>query len=349
MSCLLKGILITVLGSVISACSSVKVVELSDVDASLLRGKSIAIVKYEDKPHFIATTPINAQFGLLGVTTAIANGNSIIKNNNIVDPSITISEKLALDFEEHYGATVAASDVLSDGHKVDHLVEAYSDYDYILDVRGLGWGAVFYRASLTRYKVFFNASVRLIDRKSKKIITQTSCGAGSAHEHFSLAPTYQQLEAGVKLKKELAAIVESCTRFVRESAKIKHIYPAVVESVLSAEDEGLSPLFKRLRDSHDYELVELARKYYVKESISQDDQDLFAQKIWQLRYTEERRPLDAAAWFCKVLGKNKNPRYKQLLELISKEAAAKKLKKHAVKALKSLSSDEVMQYLPSDT
>ncbi|WP_444997732.1 hypothetical protein [Aliikangiella sp. IMCC44359] len=65
------------------------------------------------------------------------------------------------------------------------------------------------------------------------------------------------------------------------------------------------------------------------------------------RYVNDNYTVDALAWLCKVIIKHKNPRYKDLLKKVADEARSRKLRRYAKRALESLPSHEVEQFIPT--
>src|SRR6478609_8366442 len=126
-------------------CSTIKTDELNSNESTGLKDKSLVFSKYNKLPDFPAQTAVNVQFGLLGLATANANGNSMIRNNHIEDPAIEISRKLAKGLQENRGMKLAeeTTDFVA-SHELADIVKAYSQYDYILDVKTLGWNSIYY-------------------------------------------------------------------------------------------------------------------------------------------------------------------------------------------------------------
>jgi len=88
----------------------------------------------------------------------------------------------------------------------------------------------------------------------------------------------------------------------------------------------------------------LAKGYFAQDKLNQKILDVFAKEILRNKSVDERLVTDATAWWCKVLGKSKNPRYRSLLEHVSVHAAAAKLRKYAKLSLEQIPWTDVPQF-----
>jgi len=164
--------------------------------------------KYNELPDFPAQTAVNVQFGLLGVATAISKGNVIVRRNNIQDPALAISRQLADGMRAHHGFNVAeADDFTSVKSDVNALASRYQDYDFVLDVRTIGWNAIYFPSDWNNYRVLYSAHARLIDVKAKHIVAEQQCLHVPQYSNSDTAPTYAQLEDGTGLNASLAKSV----------------------------------------------------------------------------------------------------------------------------------------------
>lgn len=72
--------------------------------------------------------------------------------------------------------------------------------------------------------------------------------------------------------------------------------------------------------------------------------DALAERTWRDFQKSGRAEIDAVAWGIITLGDSGNSRYHTMMQTITNEAIEKKVKKHAVKALKQLKDASVPQY-----
>lgn len=204
---------------VMSGCSTIKTNELTSNEAAGMAQKTLIYSKYNKLPDFPAQTGANVQFGLIGLATAISNGNAIITKNNITDPALAISERLAKQLEQNHNLKLVQDNNTISSNKIPELLKAYGQYDYILDVRTLGWNSIYYVSDWNNYRVMYSAHARLIDAKSKAIVAEEACNAVPEYANPNEGPTYADLENGVGLKKELVRAVDFCVEHITTMAK----------------------------------------------------------------------------------------------------------------------------------
>lgn len=202
-------------------CSTVKTKELSS-DASInLKNKSLVLSRYSTLPDFAAQTAVNVQFGLIGLATAISNGNAMIKNNHIEDPAFEIAKNIAIGLKDNQGVKVVegATKLVASGN-VDDVIKIYAEYDYILDVKTLNWSSIYYPSDWDNYRIFYSAHARLIDTKSTSVVAEEACTTAPEYPNTNDAPSYDDLETGSGLKKELARAVDFCVEHIRNMTKL---------------------------------------------------------------------------------------------------------------------------------
>lgn len=123
--------------------------------------------------------------------------------------------------------------------------------------------------------------------------------------------------------------------------------PLFIERVTSAvKFSNDIPSIKMQLASTGPTLQSLAKGYWQQNNIEVEILDLFAEKIWSEKGTDDPYVVDALAWLCKTLSKSNNSRYRSLLQDIANEASSKKLKKHAKENLDLLPTTKVEQFIP---
>ncbi|MEH6368017.1 MULTISPECIES: hypothetical protein [Pseudomonadaceae] len=217
--------LITVLLVAISllsvGCSSVKTKVLAPDTATAFSGKNLVLSKYNELPDFPAQTAVNVQFGVVGVLTAISNGNAIIRRNNIQDPALGISRQLAQGMQGSHGFNVTeAADFVAVKSDVPELVSRYRDYDYVLDVKTLGWSSIYFPTDWDNYRVIYTAHARLISVDSGQVVAEQLCSHVPDYADTNQAPSYVQLENGRGLKATLNKSIEYCVDHIRATAQL---------------------------------------------------------------------------------------------------------------------------------
>jgi len=205
----------------LQACTTVKTNELTQEETGQLKEKTVTLARYETLPDFAAQTAANVQFGLLGVATAISNGNDMIQNNNIQDPALDISKELASGLEENYDMKLVVADGLfAKSKKVRDIAKTYEEYDFVLDVKTLGWRSIYFPNDWNSYRVMYAAHARLIDTSSSRVIAEEVCQHIPEYKDTNMAPSYKELQKGVRLKEELAKSVSYCVDHIRAKARL---------------------------------------------------------------------------------------------------------------------------------
>lgn len=205
----------------VTGCATVTTNELTIDESKAMSEKTVVMSRYKDLPDFVAQTATNAQFGFLGLAAAKSNGNAMIQNNNIADPAIDISLQLAEGLEESYNLKIVENGELkSESEKLENLVELYRGYDYILDVRTLGWRSIHFPTDWNSYKVFYAAHARLIDAATQNVVAEELCNYIPEYEDSNDAPSYEELENGEGLRSELAKSVSYCVDHITTMAKL---------------------------------------------------------------------------------------------------------------------------------
>jgi len=202
-------------------CSSVKTKVLAPDTATAFSGKNLVLSKYNELPDFPAQTAVNVQFGVVGVLTAISNGNAIIRRNNIQDPALGISRQLAQGMQGSHGFNVTeAADFVAVKSDVPELVSRYRDYDYVLDVKTLGWSSIYFPTDWDNYRVIYTAHARLISVDSGQVVAEQLCSHVPDYADTNQAPSYVQLENGTGLKATLNKSIEYCVDHIRATAQL---------------------------------------------------------------------------------------------------------------------------------
>ena len=208
----------------LQGCSTIKTNELTIDESSVLQDKSVTITRYSEKPSFMAQTPVNVQFGMLGIATAISNGNAMIEDNEIADPAVDIAEKLAQGLQDNYSMKFSHNDsVYTDTNEIPALLEKHSEYDFILDVRTVNWNSIYFPSDWDSYRVFYTAHARLIDTQSGAVVAEELCQHIPEYEDTNLAPSYKDLENGDGLREELGKSVTYCVDRIQTMAKLKSV------------------------------------------------------------------------------------------------------------------------------
>lgn len=203
------------------ACATTKTDELAGQESELLQDKTLIYSIYRGAPDFHATTAKNAQFGLLGAGVAASSGNAIVERNHIENPAEEIAQQLANGLRDTRKVKVISNHTITArSHELTDIISLYGDYDYILDVHTFGWGTNYYPTDWNNYKVYIQLEVRLIESKTKSILAEAYCYSAPEYEDPNLAPSYEELETGVRIKQELEKSVRYCVEHIRNETKL---------------------------------------------------------------------------------------------------------------------------------
>ncbi|GAD03164.1 hypothetical protein F9L16_09445 [Agarivorans sp. B2Z047] len=206
----------------LTACSTIKTKPLDANESLSLADKSLVYTRYSALPDFAAQTAANVQFGLLGLASAISSGNAMIVNNQIEDPALDIARELASGLSDSYKVKVVDDESKSVTiPELPNIIELYSDYDYILDVRTLSWSSIYYTSDWDNYRVSYQVHARLIDREKGIVIAEEACNNMPEYADTEQGPSYVELESGEGLKRELARSVEFCVEHIRNMARLR--------------------------------------------------------------------------------------------------------------------------------
>jgi hypothetical protein len=207
----IRKILILVGAMMLVGCVHVEQKPLAKDSVATLAGKSIDYTEYE-KPGFVATTAGKAMFGAIGAVAMVAAGNQIIKENDVPDPSISISHQVMdLLVAQHGMKKSDHHSDLAESDDVGVLSLKRKDVDYLLDVKTVGWSFVYFPTNWVRYRVFYTTRMRLIDTAQQQIVASTLCGANPVIE--ADAPTKDELlsDKAKLLKTYLQKSANDCT------------------------------------------------------------------------------------------------------------------------------------------
>ncbi len=175
MKTILKGLFtLSFLLSVVGCAGTQK----KAVDQSILptlKGKSIVQVQRES-PTFVAMTSGKGMFALAGVAAAAAEGNQLVKNNQIKDPALSIGESVSAALVANYGLVdKGQSDAVLDTNDIAQIATQAEDSDYALDVATNGWSFIYDGFRFSEYIVGCSVKLRMIDVQKAKPIAEGIC------------------------------------------------------------------------------------------------------------------------------------------------------------------------------
>lgn len=192
-----------------TGCASVTKVPMSAQTANSLKQQTLTHTT-RAKPDFAAMTAAKATFAVVGAFAMIADGNNIVKTNNVADPAEAIAAGLANALTESHGVKVSAPAAVTSNDAAEIAAAAKDKASYVLDVQTLGWSFAYFPTDWTHYRVMYSARARLIDTATKAVVAEGACSR--VPQTNVNAPTYDQLTANsaALLKQELALAAGAC-------------------------------------------------------------------------------------------------------------------------------------------
>jgi hypothetical protein len=217
---LLRYGLIVLFTLIVNGCVAVRDLPIDQSIIPTLRGQSVITVK-RTMPGFSAMTAdrmaAGSLFGVVGGAVAgasmIRSGNTLIRENNIPDPAYEIAERIARAMETKYSITYAGigkAEISDDD--VSKLAALYKTNSFVLDIRTLNWGFLYYPLYWTKYRLIYAARMRLIDTNSAGVLAEGSCY--TLGDKVDSAPTYEELldNGASRLKAEIEDAVIDCVQ-----------------------------------------------------------------------------------------------------------------------------------------
>ena len=174
----------------VTGCTTIKHVPLSQEASTQLQGSTVALTIYPTA-DFAAFTAGKAAFAVVGAVAMISEGNSIVKENGIQDPAVGISQKLAEKLVAVRGVTIVPTQSVAANDEPQTLAATYVGAKLLLDVKTLNWMFNYYPSDWSHYKVTYSARVRLIDTASRMAVAETMCQTVQGDD--SNPPTKDQL------------------------------------------------------------------------------------------------------------------------------------------------------------
>jgi hypothetical protein len=218
----------------LAGCVSAEHIPVTPASGDAIRGREVALGTRE-RPDFTAMTPGTAAFGLVSAAIWLSQGNSLVVNNNVEDPALSIARVLSEDLREIYGARVSTAAPLIPGDDVAQAARAAAGAELLLDIRTINWSLAYFPTSWGKYRVMYSARLRLIDVKRAQVLVEGRCVR--LPEETPQSPSYDQLVAnGAEgLKKELAAAAEFCIEQYRSASFLMAARkPAAIAALASA-------------------------------------------------------------------------------------------------------------------
>ena len=215
----MKKIAYALLAVSLGGCANVKAVQAPTEAVSGLQGTPLTVVTHA-KPSFVAMTPGKGALGMIGAFAAIGDGNKMVETYQLPDPALGVAAKMkpVLMDKFSFSGSKAVADEQEKITSDSALATAADKNGVVLDVVTIGWGFSYFPLSWSHYNINMNATARLIDARSGKVIAQSSCAPPKEQQKnepaadSDKAPTYDEMTAdnGALIKSTLAANEDAC-------------------------------------------------------------------------------------------------------------------------------------------
>jgi len=187
-----------------NAVAKDKMLPLPETAAAQLQGKTLVVTRHKI-PSYTAMTAGKVTFGLLGVGLMVAEGNKIIKENEVPDPAVLLEAQLAPAFAKHYGMQLKpASMAMIDVEKPKQIAATQTDTDYILDIRSGGWMSSYYPTEWAKYWILYSVQIQLVNAKDGTLVSNMACNA-TTNKHANSPSKEQMLENKAQLFKDVSS------------------------------------------------------------------------------------------------------------------------------------------------
>jgi len=123
---------------VLAGCVSTRNVTVTNERMQAWQGKTIAVTT-RPRADFVAMTAGKAAFAVVGAVAMIEAGKTIVKENDVQDPSPVLTQGLLSEAEQRFGVVPAANTIVAvDTTDIPKLAHAASGADLLLDVQSMG-------------------------------------------------------------------------------------------------------------------------------------------------------------------------------------------------------------------
>jgi hypothetical protein len=199
--------------------------------AEALRGQPVTYVARPAAP-LSSMTPGNSAFGLLGALMNSADGDKLVRENQLQDPAPALAQALLKTLASSLGAQPLPEPVNGDRDSAAELAAQGGTARYLLDVK-TQWSMRYFSLDWKHYNVIYGARVRLIDVAARSVVAEMDCERESGKAN---APSYDELMAkqGARLKREMAIGANTCLQTVR-SAMLRQ--PPGDDAAVAVEDD----------------------------------------------------------------------------------------------------------------
>jgi len=157
-------------------------------------------------------TSAKGMFALAGVALAISEGNELVKDDNISDPSGQIAENLAEQLTGKYGMNYAGkTNGTVDGDSPVDISQVANGNAYAIDVETTGWSYMYDGFNFSDYFVTYTAEMKLVDLASSSTVAKGRCLYSSKDVNGTVPEEKLTKNNSAYIKEQLAGAVVRCS------------------------------------------------------------------------------------------------------------------------------------------
>ena len=200
--------------ALLAGCTTVETRTMDDDLAARLRGQAVAIVTLEPSTFAVVLTH-GVGLGPLGIPEMVAEGQRVLKDDNVVDPADDVATVLGDAMAGRLGAVIVAPHAAIRRDDPEAIVAAApAGARYVLAVGTVSWGVGNLPMPRSNYFVTYIARARLIDVRTKAVVAEAGCMQAPDGSEFNGAYADLIANNGALIKTELAARADRCIHFL---------------------------------------------------------------------------------------------------------------------------------------
>ncbi len=177
----------------LGACAGKQPLDASHADA--LNGKRLAIAVDKNGGLSAQTGGKVLLLGGLSGFAAAADGNDILKKNNVPDPAVSLVHGLAEKLSHQYGMQVMTPEPLQGMGDADYIkaVQAAGGADYLLVTQQPGASVMYYLTDMNNYIVRIGLAARLVNMQTGENVYKGLCQYTLEYDDADMAPSWKDL------------------------------------------------------------------------------------------------------------------------------------------------------------
>ena len=185
----------SIVASACLACLAQVQAQTSPIEPTLLAGyadKKLAIVTQMPPKIGLMTAgqvggviPVSGLLGaiLAGVANGVADAHASNTRGRLVkqletgfaDPAVAIAQTLSIALRDSLHTPILPDIGVASDNTVDSAIASAPAAQWLLDVRTVGWGMLYFPTDWSHYRVSYSSNLRVIDAETKRIVAESVC------------------------------------------------------------------------------------------------------------------------------------------------------------------------------